>query len=234
MPRLEITGEMQVSNAQMGDDGWSMLVKLEIQMLRELVLDYSQKAALLCHRAKLAVEARGSVSTRFKALLTGTTLGRTLFTAMKEAADAAISPSSLSSEVRERAELIRKSGVESSLAAASPDGNTLLDVVCASPGLAPALLKTQEAMVQLPGTIEAGSTEDSDLVAKVVNAMNTLVKNCSADALKLLADGMAELWHLPLRDERYFKHMDVFLHVLIATKVLRPECVLILTLLQAE
>ena len=218
MPRFEILGDGQIDVSQLGEDGWSSLVKLEVQMLRELVMDYSRRTALQCHRAKLAVEARNSLSMRFKALLQGTALGRALWAAMKAAADAAISPSSLLAEVKERAETIKKSGIEALLAGSVKSGALLLDTVARHPSLVPSLLKTGEALVQLPGSIDASCQVEHDLLQSVIQIVTDLVNVHAANALQAYADMLEDFWASPLKDPRWFKSVDVLLQVFIACK----------------
>ena len=217
MPRMEIQGETQVDVSQLSDDGWSTLVKLEIQMLRELNMDFSSRTALMCHRAKQAADAKGAISTRLKSLLQGTALGRTLWTALKDAADAAISPSSLTNEVKERAEAIKRSGIDA-LLDGSHSGQLLLDVVARHPTLVPALVKTKEALTQLPGSVDASCMQEHQLVDKVVNLLAGLVQAHAEGALDILAQSMHSFWNQPMPDSRWYKHMDVFFQALLSCK----------------
>lgn len=88
-------------------DGWCPLVKLEHQILKTLVVDYEKATALENHVAKLSLDAKGSISTRLKSLLQSGSLARTLWNKVKEAAEQAISPNSLTAEIKERADTIR-------------------------------------------------------------------------------------------------------------------------------
>ena len=196
MPRFEILGDVQVDVAQLCDDGWSSLVKLELEMLRELTSDYSRKTPLQCHRAKLALEAKNSLSPRFKSLLQATTLGRSLWTSLKEAADAAISPSSLSNEVKERVEAIKKSDFEIHLNQSS-SGKVLILVVSAHPILVPALLRTREALVQLPGSLDGDAEQDHGHLQRTIASVETLVKNHSGEAMQCLADCLVNFGRKP-------------------------------------
>ena len=214
---MDIQGEMQVDVSLLGDDGWGALVRLEVQMLREMVCDYSQKTALLCHRAKQTIQAKGSISSRLRALISGTALGRSLWGAMKDAADAAISPSSLITEVRERAEAIRKSGIETFVQHAK-NGSTLLDMVGQHPTLLPALLKTKEALVQLPGSVDSSCQNEQRAIDTVVSYLASLVQNHGGDALEVLSITLEDFWKKPMDDPRWYKHTDVLLHTMISNK----------------
>ena len=209
---------MQVDVSQLGEDGWSMLVKLEIQMLRELVMDYSKKTALQCHRAKLALDARNSVSTRFRSLLQGTVLGRSLWMSMKDAADCAISPSSLSTEVRERANTIRNATLES-LLEHEKNGELLLTVVGKNPWLVGAVFKTREALSQLPGSVDAKSKDDHDTLERVCQKLQDLVRSHAVDAIKEVCKELTGFWDRPLRDPCWLKHVDVLMQLFITCHV---------------
>ena len=223
MPRLEIQGDMQVDSSQLGEDGWSSLVKLEIQLLRELIIDYSSKTALQCHRAKHAAEAKNSISGRLRSLIQGTNLGRTLWAGLKDAADSAISPSSLTSEVKERAESIRKSDIVS-LFDKAKNGGLLLDAVAQNPLLVPAVLKTKEALVQLPGSTDASCAADHQLLEKATEFISCLASGYAVGALETLAGAMEGFWTRPIGDSRWYKHMDVFLGVLVTCKAQLMKC----------
>ena len=97
-----------MDRSTVGADGWCPLVKLEHQLLKTLVVDYSKAKALENHWAKLAVDAKASISVRLKSLLQSGALARTLWNKVKEAAEQAISPNSLTAEIKERADSIRK------------------------------------------------------------------------------------------------------------------------------
>ena len=203
--------------SQLENDGWSSLVKLEIQMLRELVTDHSPKTALQCHRAKLAVEAENSVSMRLRSLLQGTGLGRSLWGALKDAADNAISPTSLTNEVKERAAAIANTNL-GQLLQQPASAHALWDVIVNHPTLVPAVMKTREALSQLPGSTDITCQQETDLLQKTMTDISVLVAAQSSEAMRLLSDLLQNFWKSDMSNPERFKHIDVFVHVLIACK----------------
>lgn len=107
--QFDLAQHSTVDSSTIGSDGWCPLVKLEHQVLKTLVVDYAKAKALENHVAKLAVDAKASMSGRLRSLLQSAPLARTLWNKVKEAAEQAISPNSLTAEVKERADTIRSS-----------------------------------------------------------------------------------------------------------------------------
>jgi hypothetical protein len=75
VPQLDIR-TFQLSDKTESSGGFCMAVRLEVQMLRVMVVDHSKASALELYIAKAALECKSHTSIRLQTLLRGCSLAR--------------------------------------------------------------------------------------------------------------------------------------------------------------